>query len=58
MIKFDDGDDYLGFEQHLISATSKVREELTVSLISGEERQTNTFEVKMAMANVDVDDIE
>ena len=43
----------------MISATSKVREELTVSLVSGEESQTNTFEVKMAMANVDIDiDIE
>ena len=55
MIKFDDGDDYLGFGEPLISATSKVREELTVSLVSGEERQTNTFEVKMAMANVNID---
>ena len=42
----------------MISATSKVREELIVSLVSGEENQTNTFEVNMAMANVDVDDIE
>ena len=46
MIIFDADNNDHDLQRHLIPATSNEKEELKVSLVSGAERQTNTFEVK------------
>ena len=40
---------FVTFDPAWFSASSKEREELKVRLVSGVERQTNTFEVKMML---------